>query len=182
MSHPTRLLVTAFLVIAPFMAHAVGTETPSTPTTTETTTECTDGQVWDEEKEECVDPQGAGLDDDTLFDAARELAFDGQFEHAITVLYQAQNRNDPRILNYLGYSHRHAGRIDVAMGYYHQALKIDPSYNLARSYMGQALALSGNLEAAEDQLLEIRARGGTGTWAEAALENALTDAGYVTTY
>jgi len=170
------------LILVPLGAFAVGTDTSDTPKPTETTTECEDGQIWDKELKACVDPEESRLDDNGLFDAARELAFAGQYENAITVLYQARNRNDPRILNYLGYTNRQAGRMEVALGYYRQALAIDPDYVLARSYMGQALVILGRLSEAEDQLLEIRARSGQGTWAEAALSNALSDAGFRSSY
>lgn len=174
----TLLTSAAVISVMPLQVFAAGE--PTTPT--ETTTVCTDGKIWDEKTEKCIDPEHGFFSDDVIYRAARELAYDGQYDNAITVLYLAQNRDDPRILNYLGFSHRKAGRVALGMGYYEQALTIDPDYNLARSYMGQSLAEAGKLDAAEDQLLEIRARGGEGSWAEAALENALSDAGYASTY
>ncbi len=164
------------LVLAPSVLTAAGGG-GDPPTPTQTTKECKNGQVWDEETKECVDPQGAGLDDDTLYTAARELAYDGQFDHAISILYLAKNRNDPRILNYLGFAHRKAGRVEVGMGYYREALKRDPDYILARSYMGQSLVLQGKIDEAKYQLEEIRARGGRDTWAEFALVKAIYNTG-----
>ncbi len=196
----TRPLAVFTLALIPATAFAVGSgsgtsggtgsgdasepaeTTTEAPATVQTPEDCTITQVWDESSEACIDRQGTGLDDDGLYRLGRALAENNEFEAAISILYMAENRDDPRVLNYLGYSHRKAGRVDIALGYYRQALRIDPDYIVARSYMGMALVLEGDLEAAEDQLLEIRARGGKGSWAETALENALFDAGFVTTY
>jgi tetratricopeptide (TPR) repeat protein len=154
-------------------AFAAGSDDTAPPVKTETTTECKDGQVWDEKKAECVNPDGASLSDDEIFKAARELAYDGQYDNALKVLAQAQNPDDPRILNYKGFANRKAGRMETGMAYYQAALAINPDYILARSYMGQALVAEGDILGARDQLLEIEARGGRDTWAYAALEKAL---------
>ena len=50
---------------------------------------------------------------------------------------------------------------------------MNPSNVLARSYMGQGLVEQGNIADALVQLREIRAHGGTGTWAEASLRTAI---------
>ncbi|MEH6728208.1 MAG: tetratricopeptide repeat protein [Hyphomicrobiales bacterium] len=157
-------------------AQAVGTDSSEPPKPTETTQKCKDGQIWDKDTKTCVSAQQGMFDDDTLFDAARELAYDGQYEHAIDLLQLASNPDDPRILNYLGFSNRKAGRMDVGMGYYKEALKRDPDYILARSYMGQAYLQQNQRTAARDQLLEIEARGGKGTWAHTALVMAMKNA------
>ncbi len=173
MSFLRTLTATALIAALPLSALAVGGDSPPTPT--ETTKKCKNGEIWDKKIKKCVKPDGMGanFDDDTLYIAARELAYDGQYDHAITVLYQAKNRNDPRILNYLGFANRKAGRVEVGMGYYRQAILIDPDYYLARSYMGQSLVEQGKIGAARVQLREIQNRGGRGTWAEEALYQAL---------
>jgi tetratricopeptide (TPR) repeat protein len=156
-------------------ALAAGSQSDETqpPEKTKTTTECKNGQVWDKVKEKCVDAKKSSLDDDTLYTAARELAYDGQYDNAITLLNLISNQNDPKVLNYLGYANRKAGRFDVGMKYYQQALAIDANFILTRSYMGQALLEQGNVQAARTQLIEIRDRGGENTWAYRALEQAL---------
>jgi tetratricopeptide (TPR) repeat protein len=155
--------------------YAAGSESDGTqpPEKTKTTTECKNGQVWDKKEKKCVDAKKSSLDDDTLFNAARELAYDGQYDNAINLLQLAKNQNDPRILNYLGYSNRKAGRMEIGMKYYQRALAVDANYILARSYMGQALLEQGNVMAAREQLIEIRDRGGENTWAFKALEQSL---------
>ena len=56
---------------------AAGSSDSAEPKTNETTIECEGVQVWDKEKKECVDPEETNLDDDTLYDAVRELAYAG---------------------------------------------------------------------------------------------------------
>jgi Flp pilus assembly protein TadD len=155
------------------MSFAAGSDSTEPPVKTETTEDCKNGQIWDEKQAACVDPQQGAMSDDALYEAARELAYDGQYENALKVLAVAENQNDPRILNYKGFANRKAGRMEEGMAYYQAALAIDPDYILARSYMGQALVSEGDFLGARDQLLEIEARGGRDTWAYAALEKAL---------
>jgi Flp pilus assembly protein TadD len=143
------------------------------PKKTQTTTKCTDGQIWDKAKKKCAKPSKSSFNDTQLYEAARELAYAGQFENAIAVLKVAQNQNDPRILNYMGYANRKAGRMELGMSYYKRALAIDGNYLLARSYMGQALLLQGDVQGARVQLVEIRDRGGKDTDAYRALNDSL---------
>lgn len=152
---------------------AAGSDSTEPPVKTETTKVCENGQIWDKKKEECVNPVEGALTDDAVYEAARELAYDGQYDNALKVLAVADNENDPRILNYKGFANRKVGRMEEGMAYYQAALAIDPDYILARSYMGQALVSEGDYLGARDQLLEIEARGGRETWAYAALEKAL---------
>ncbi len=154
-------------------AWSMGEDTTKPPEKTKTSTECKDGKVWDAKKKECVDPKKSGLDDDTLFKAARELAYAGQYENSLKVLDAVRDQNSARILNYRGYSNRKAGRMELGMAYYKRALQADENYILARSYMGQALVEQGKIEEAKIQLLEIRDRGGENTWAYQALLQSL---------
>ncbi|MBB4063364.1 tetratricopeptide repeat protein [Gellertiella hungarica] len=158
---------------APAFAAGEETDETSPPPKTETTTECKDGKVWDKKKKECVTPEQSGFNDDDLYRAAREFAYAGQYENAIRVLQLAANQNDPRILNYLGYSNRKSGHMELGMQYYKKALQADENYILARSYMGQALIEQGDVNAAKVQLVEIRDRGGEDTWAYRSLLQAL---------
>jgi tetratricopeptide (TPR) repeat protein len=165
----TALAVMSFASIS----FAAGSDSTEPPVKTKTTEVCENGQIWDEKKAECVNPQSGALSDDALYEAARELAYAGQYDNALKVLMVAENQNDPRILNYKGFANRKAGRMAEGMAFYQAALAIDPNYILARSYMGQALVSEGDYLGARDQLLEIETRGGRDTWAYAALEKAL---------
>lgn len=169
------IVAAGLLTVFASQAWSAGSEDDDTapPPKTQTTTKCKGGKVWDAKKKECVDPKKASLNDDQIFQAAREFADAGQYQNAINVLHLAKNQNDPRILNYLGYSNRKAGRMQIGMNYYHKALQQDENYILARSYMGQALLQQGDVQAARVQLVEIRDRGGENTWAYRSLLQSL---------
>nr|WP_145926010.1 hypothetical protein [Shinella sp. HZN7] len=182
-------------------ARAADSDTTTPPVATETTTTCTDGKIWDEDKKECVAPEdlkpaeGTPAEDeateeeqkktertidDKLYEAAREFAYAGQHENALRALRAAYDQEDPRILNYMGYNTRKLGDMALGMSYYRRALQKDENYILARSYMGQALIEQGDIEGARVQLVEIRDRGGENTWAYRALLQSL--GGERTTY
>ena len=121
---------------------------------------CRSGKVWDQRHHACVYPRQGMLDDDSLYEAGRALAMAGRYGEAITVLGYVANKEDPRVLNYLGYSHRKSGRIQVGLGYYEEALRINPDYTLAREYLGEAYLTLGDVASAKNQLDEIEKRCG----------------------
>lgn len=131
------------------------------------------GMVLDPKTKKCVEAEHGMFSDEVLYINARGMAYDGQFKDAIRLLSLVKNKDDPRVLNYLGFSHRKLGDLQTALSYYQQALQIDPDYILARSYMGQGYVADDNMDAARQQLDEIRKRGGEQTWAYVMLENAI---------
>jgi tetratricopeptide (TPR) repeat protein len=131
------------------------------------------GKVLDEKTKKCVEASRGMFSDDVLYVSARDMAYAGYFENAINLLQLAENQDDPRILNYLGFSNRKLGRTAIAMEYYARALEINPDYILARSYMGQGMVADGNMDGAKVQLAEIRDRGHADSWAYVMLENAI---------
>ena len=173
MIRTTTLLAAAAAASIATMTLAAGSDSTKPPVKTQTTQECTGGKIWDRNLGKCVYPQRGAHSDDDLYLAARELAYDGQYETALNVLDIAENQNDPRILNYKGFANRKAGRVETGMKFYQAALEIDPDYILARSYMGQALIADGDIAGAKVQLAEIETRGGRESWAYASLEKAL---------
>lgn len=126
-----------------------------------TVTQCKQGEVWDNNQNKCVVPKQGMIDDNSLYEAGRDLALAGRYGEAIAALSLAADKSDPRILNYLGYSHRKQGRVLVGLGYYQEALRADPDYTLVREYLGEAYLQLGNVEAARGQLAEIEKRCGT---------------------
>lgn len=148
-------------------AFAAGSDNPpSAP-------KCKAGEAMDVSTKKCVKVESNLLDDDERYDAVREYAYAGEYGSAEIVLAAFADQSDPRVLNYRGFIARKQGDMDAAMGYYTAALSIDPDYILARSYMGQGLAASGDVAGAREQLAEIRTRGGRNTWSYTALAMAL---------
>lgn len=133
---------------------------------------CKNGQVYDAGSKSCVNAQDSRLDVDTLYQTVRELAYVARYDDARTVL-AAMPQDDDRTLTYLGFVSRKTGQADAAMGFYTEALRRNPANVLARSYMGQGLVEDGRVGEAMAQLKAIRAHGGSGTWAEASLRQAI---------
>jgi tetratricopeptide (TPR) repeat protein len=121
----------------------------------DTVQNCKKGEVWDKQKRKCVIPGQGALDDESIYEAGRDLALAERYDEAIAVLSLAADKNDAGVLNYLGYAHRKQGRVLVGMGYYEEAIKADPTYTLVREYMGEAHLQMGNLDGAKLQLAEI---------------------------
>lgn len=136
---------------------------------------CPAGKVYDKKTKKCVDAQRGAVDDDSLYEYGRALAEQSRYGEAITILSLAADKTDPRILNYLGYSHRKAGRVTVGLGYYQEALRHDPDYTLVREYMGEAYLQQGDVEAAKEQLIEIEKRCGKGCEEYALLARQIED-------
>ncbi|MBX3570588.1 MAG: tetratricopeptide repeat protein [Rhizobiaceae bacterium] len=150
-------LLAAGLLLVPLSAApllAAGGSAPEVPA-------CKKGYVYDKKTQKCVAQRGGGaIDDESLYATGRQLALAGKYDEAISVLSLVENKNDARVLNYLGYSHRKAGRLRVGLGYYEEALQIDPDYTLVREYLGEAQLQMGEVNAAKVQLGEIEKRCG----------------------
>lgn len=169
-----RLATALFLSFLPAAAWAVGSDDSDPPKPTATTTTCENGQVWDDKTKACVNPQSGQLDNDTRFQAVRELAWAGRPDEALMVLATMTEGDTDRVLTYRGFALRKSGDLEGGMAAYQAALQQNPDNILARSYFGQMLVEMDEIEMASLQLDEIRARGGAGTWAERALSTAIT--------
>jgi len=117
--------------------------------------------------------------DDAVYATAYWLAKSGKYADALSVLKQARNASDPRILNYTGFATRKLGDVDAALGYYTRALELNPNYTVARAYMGEAFLQKGDVARAKEQLSEIERRCGVACseHAELAGEIAKFEAG-----
>ncbi|WP_170390439.1 tetratricopeptide repeat protein [Ruegeria arenilitoris] len=170
-----RLLMATALALqtfafAPAVSAAGGDSSPPKPTNT--TKKCLFGRVYDEAAGRCVKPNKTNFSEEQLYQAVRELAYDGQFENAQNVL-RVMDQDDDRVLTYWGFTYRKMGEAELANTYYQRAIESNPDNILARSYMGQGYVTEGKTELAIAQWREIKARGGEGTWAEASLREAI---------
>lgn len=109
----------------------------------------------------CVPIESGILPDEDLYQQGRALAKAGQYEWALQVLAAIQNQNDPRVLNYTGYSNRKAGRLEIGITYYRKALAMNPDFVLAREYLGEGYVAAGRIDLAKLELNEIKTRAGT---------------------
>ena len=128
----------------------------------------------------CVKVESGILPDEDLYQQGRALAKAGEYEWALQVLAAIENQNDPRVLNYTGYSNRKAGRLEIGITYYRKALAIDPNFVLAREYLGEGYVAAGRIDLAKLELNEIKARAGTGSEEYRDLAKAI-DTGVVAT-
>ena len=168
-----RMILAATLALAPCMALAVGSDDSQPPKPTATTTECEAGTIWDEKTQTCVKAEDQSLNDDQRFGAVRELAYAGRYDEAMQVLAAMREGETSRVMTYRGFLLRQTGRIEEGIAAYERAIALDPSNRLARSYYGQLLVQMDEIALAEAQLIQIRAHGGAGTWAERALQAAI---------
>ncbi len=143
---------TAGTLVVPKGAHAMGSSPPSS------NVDCRKRK--NKNKPECQNQQSGKLNDDQIYQAGYWLAREGKYEEALAELNKAANKNDPRILNYIGYSTRKLGRVAEALTYYERALAANPDYTVARAYMGEAFLEQGKVELAREQLAEIEKRCG----------------------
>ena len=154
----TAVMLMALACAASLSSPSYSASDGGTNTTTPT---CKKNKVWDKQKKKCVPiKKSSQLDDDNIYQAARDLAYNRRYEEAIAVLNLASNTSDPRILNYLGYSNRKLGRIEQGLIYYEAALKADPDYTLVMEYMGEAFLQLGLVDKAREQLAAIEERCG----------------------
>lgn len=170
-----RLLPALILAAFPAMAFAAGSDDTEPPKPTETSTECKDGQVFDDKEQKCVDPQSGSLSDDLRFDAVRELAWAGQYDNAMIVLSAMTEGETDRVMTYKGFILRKSGNVEAGITAYEAALKLNPGNILTHSYYGQLLVEMNEMDAARTHLQAIRDHGGTGTWAEIALVRAIDE-------
>lgn len=168
-----RMILAVALALAPHLALAAGSDDSEPPKPTATTTECAKGEVWDEKTKACIKAEDQSLNDDQRFGAVRELAYAGRYDEAMQVLAAMREGETSRVMTYQGFLLRQTGQIEQGIAAYERAIAMDPANILARSYYGQLLVQMDELAMAEDQLTQIRAHGGAGTWAEQSLSTAI---------
>jgi tetratricopeptide (TPR) repeat protein len=155
------------LALSP-MAFAAGDSSGSDSTKTESPKKlkCKKGEVIKVvkkdgvEKKTCAKVTTGILPDEELYEQGRLLAKEGEYDWALDVLAAVSNQNDPKVLNYTGYSHRKAGRLEIGITYYRKALAINPDFVLAREYLGEGYVAAGRIDLARAELAQIAQRCG----------------------
>ena len=122
---------------------------------------CGRGLMFDARRNGCVPMRRGEIDDETLYGQGARLAVDGRYEDAIAILSLIERQDDARVLNYLGFSNRKLGNLEVGLDYYHRAISADPKYTLVREYLGEAYIQLGRVDLAKDQLKVIEGLCGT---------------------
>ena len=177
------LSLSAFLATAGFSAAFAaggGTSGGTTTSPADPALHCKQGEVVKKVSvngamvKKCVKVGAGILPDEELYQQGRLLAKAGQYDWALQVLAAIQNQNDPRVLNYTGYSNRKAGRLEIGITYYQKALAIDPNFVLAREYLGEGYVAAGKIDLAQIQLAEIKNRAGVGSEEYKDLSKAIT--------
>lgn len=109
--------------------------------------------------------------------AAKTLVKAERYQDAIALLEGLGKDGDPRVLNYLGYSHRKLGKLDKALDYYGKAIEIEPEYAAVRQYLGEAYLKLGKTDDAKAQLAKIKGICGTDCDEYKTLEQAISTNG-----
>jgi tetratricopeptide (TPR) repeat protein len=134
---------------------------------------CGTDRVWSSDQQACIDSHSATLTDQDFYDEARALVDEGHFSRALEILHRIKKQEQPRVLNYIGYTTRKLGDVDKGLEYYHKALELDPNYLLAREYLGEGYLQKHDVEKAKEQLMEIAHRCGDSCEEYAKLEKAI---------
>ncbi len=152
------VLVSVFAATQLFTAPAIAAGAPSSSVPKK---KCKKkNYVWSTQQKKCVKKTSELLTDDDLYWQARAYVEDGKYNLALDLLQRIKNQNQPRVLNYIGYSTRKLGDVDEGITYYKKALSLDPNYNVAREYLGEGYLQKGDLGSAKQQLAEIAKRCG----------------------
>jgi len=67
----------------------------------------------------------------------------------------AREPDSADIHNYLGYSYRKSGNLDLAFKHYNEALRIDPKHKATHEYIGEAYLMVNDLPKAEEHLKQL---------------------------
>jgi Flp pilus assembly protein TadD len=94
---------------------------------------------------------------------ARGLIEQQKYAEAIRELKVAEQKDpmNPNVQNWLGYSNRKLGYLDVSFQYYNTALKLDPRHRGAHEYIGEAYLMARKPEKAQEHLAALKSLCGT---------------------
>jgi Flp pilus assembly protein TadD len=94
---------------------------------------------------------------DADYTAGKEAVGRKDWARAIESLNKAaaKDSRNADIQNYLGYSYRNSGKMDLAFKHYEQALALNPKHRGAHEYVGEAYLMVNNLAKAEEHLAAL---------------------------
>lgn len=87
--------------------------------------------------------------------AAGKQALDAKDWKAATEAFGKAVEKEPsnaNAHNFLAYSYRKSGNLDMAFKHYNEALRLDSNHRGAHEYIGEAYLMAGNLAKAEEHL------------------------------
>ena len=94
-----------------------------------------------------------GLEEKNKVDRAKKL-----YSKALGKLEQAYktDRNNPDVLNYLGFALRKTGKLKEAEKYYLAGLKIKPDHNGINEYLGELYVNTNRMDLAKERLAVLK--------------------------
>ena len=67
-----------------------------------------------------------------------------------------KDKNNPDILNYMGYTSRKSGNFDEAEKFYLKGLNLDPKHNGINEYLGELYVQTNRIEKAKERLAVLK--------------------------
>lgn len=156
---PSLLLLVCLAAVGPALASGGGGDDDEK---SKAAPDCPPGQVRDSAEQRCLEQTSSLLPDADRSAYAYRLAKAGRYLEALALLDTLRQPNTAEALNYRGYATRKLGRVNEGIGYYLQAVRLDPKYAKVREYLGEAYVSQGRLDLAREQLQDIRGLCGTG--------------------
>ncbi|MEO8667592.1 MAG: hypothetical protein ABI399_03690 [Bauldia sp.] len=121
--------------------------------------QCSKGYVYDDNQKVCI--RASLMDDEGLTDQGRRFALAGDYQTALDILGNVRDQHGDTVLTYIGYSKRKLGMVDEGIGYYHQALAINPNNLNTREYLGEGYVAAGRTDLAVAELQKLEGLCGT---------------------
>lgn len=101
------------------------------------------------------DPTAATRDED--YAAGKKAMENKNWGEALKRYHVAAKRNPENadLQNYLGFSYRNLGQMDLAFKHYLRAIELDPRHRGAHEYIGEAYLMVKNLPKAQEHLAAL---------------------------
>tara|TARA_B100000475_G_C15022623_1_gene324867 strand:- start:669 stop:1151 length:483 start_codon:yes stop_codon:yes gene_type:complete len=93
----------------------------------------------------------------TDYYAAKDFIAKGSYKEAIAILKELEKETpkDADIQNYLGFSYRKMGKLDLASFYYDKALTLNPKHKGALEYQGEMYLTMNQVDKAKENLKRL---------------------------